>query len=169
LSDPEGGQNIVLSGKGKQEMGSFWAHHVSGPCMDIALQCTKNKDDIKFEIDDYVAGYPDNIFTHATDESDPTRNLRSELDNPFDPTHQRDLSICGADNKKNAVCYSGSPFKTEYGKARAVARLYINGSSACTGWVGYMLNDIRINFILRILTQRPHILFNSWWAPTTFC
>jgi hypothetical protein len=129
---------MILSGKGKQEMGSFWAHHVTGSCMDIALQCTTSKDDITFEIDDYVAGYPDTVFTHekAPDESDATRNLRSELDNPFAPS--RDLSICGADNKKNAVCYNTAAFKTEYGKARAVARLFINGSSACTGWVRHI-------------------------------
>jgi hypothetical protein len=131
---------MILSGKGKQEMGSFWAHHVKGCCMDIALQCTTTKDDITFEIDDYVAGYPDNVFASktATDESDATRNLRSELDNPFAISNQRDLSLCGADNRKNAVCYNTAAFQTEYGKARAVARLYINGGSACTGWVRHI-------------------------------
>jgi hypothetical protein len=131
---------MLLSGKGKLEMGKFWAHHLSGSCMDIALQCTTSKDDVTFEIDDYVAGYPDNIFTPktATDESDATRNLRSDLDNPFAPTHHRDLTICGADNRRNAVCYNTPSFETEYGRARAVARLYINGSGACTGWVGHI-------------------------------
>jgi hypothetical protein len=147
LSDPAGDQSVVLRGKGKQEMGSFWAHHVSGSCMNIALQCDKKKDEINFEIDDYVAGYPVNIFTHetATNGSDATRNLRvgveasfSELENPFaSPSNHRDLSVCGADNKRNAVCYRKEAFKFEYRKARAVARLYINGSGGCTGWVSH--------------------------------
>jgi hypothetical protein len=127
LSDPEGDQNIVFRGKGKQEMGSFWAHHVSGSCMDIKLQCTKNgKDDSTFEIDDYVAGYA-NIAGGAW---------------RIDPSHHRDLSLCGTDDKKNAVCYNTAEFAAEYGKARAVARLFINGSGACTGWVSLTLKRI---------------------------
>jgi PKD repeat protein len=38
---------------------------------------------------------------------------------------------CGADDKKWAKCYSG----TMYEEARAISRLYINGNSACTGWL----------------------------------
>jgi hypothetical protein len=131
LSDPEGDQSVVFRGKGKQEMGSFWAHHVSGPCMDIALQCAIEKGEIKFEIDDYVAGYPVNI---AADDSGERSLLRAEASLSELERH-RDLSLCGADDKKNAVCYNTVQFSEEYGKARAVARLYINGSGACTGWV----------------------------------
>jgi hypothetical protein len=145
LSDPEGEQKpYVLQGKGKIEMGTFWAHHVSGPCMDIILQCAENKDASLFEIDDYVAGYPENIFSRnaATSESDPSKKLRgggwSERENPFAPPHERDLTVCGIDDKLNAVCYNTDEFATEYTNARAVARLRINGSKVCTGWVSHI-------------------------------
>ncbi len=45
---------------------------------------------------------------------------------------QQDRSICGADNKDWAKCHEGTAM---YDKARAVSRLYINGSGACTGWL----------------------------------
>ncbi len=41
-------------------------------------------------------------------------------------------SICGSDDKEWAKCYEGTAM---YEKAKAVSRLYINGSSACTGWL----------------------------------
>ncbi|WP_205314852.1 trypsin-like serine peptidase [Nonomuraea lactucae] len=45
----------------------------------------------------------------------------------------RPLSICGANDYRDAVCYRSS-HPTEYQRSRAVARLLIGGTSACTGW-----------------------------------
>lgn len=48
-------------------------------------------------------------------------------------------SVCGADNTKPAKCYaSGTLFNSlplAYSKAQSVARLLINGSGLCTGWL----------------------------------
>jgi hypothetical protein len=161
LSDPEGDQKpFVLRGKGKMKMGTFWAHHVNGPCMDITLHCAENKDASMFEIDDYVAGYAHNIFSHNA-ESDPTRKLRSgawsERENPFATPRERDLSICNVDDKKNAVCYNTTEFATEYGKARAVARLFINGSGGCTGWVSHIEKENVSNNEARLLYAAHHL------------
>jgi hypothetical protein len=43
-------------------------------------------------------------------------------------------AFCGADDSLNAVCYASSE-PAAYDRARAVARLIIGGSSACTGWL----------------------------------
>ena len=89
---------------------------LTGDRMDIDLTCEKNKDQALFRIDEYVAG------------------------NPFDDTPERKNAdtnhpriICDADDKRNAVCYQDN--ETVYSKARAVARLFINGSGVCTGWL----------------------------------
>jgi hypothetical protein len=181
LSDPAEGDRkpYVLRGKGKREMGTFWAHHVNSPCMDITLQCAENKDASMFEIDDYVAGYAENIFSHntATSESDPTRKLRGGASwsdrekNPFALPNQRDLSVCNADDKKNAVCYNTVEFATEYENARAVARLFINGSGGCTGWVSHIetIPNMKLDCFMQgiaslvLLSTCAH----SSWAQTT--
>lgn len=43
-------------------------------------------------------------------------------------------ALCGSDNSLNAKCYQSSE-PTVYNRSRAVARLLINGTSACTGWL----------------------------------
>lgn len=43
-------------------------------------------------------------------------------------------SLCGSDNSLNAKCYQSSE-PTVYNRSRAVARLLINGTGACTGWL----------------------------------
>ncbi len=42
--------------------------------------------------------------------------------------------ICGANDGKNAICYASSE-PDAYNKGKAVARLVINGSFLCTGWL----------------------------------
>jgi hypothetical protein len=53
-------------------------------------------------------------------------------------------AICGADDSGWATCYQGSE-PVIYDRARAVARLVINGTSACTGWLvgsqGHLLTN----------------------------
>ncbi|WP_440879930.1 trypsin-like peptidase domain-containing protein [Tenacibaculum sp. C7A-26P2] len=41
-------------------------------------------------------------------------------------------SICGSDNKERIACYKGTEM---FEKAKAVCRLFIGGSSLCTGWL----------------------------------
>ncbi len=43
-------------------------------------------------------------------------------------------AICGTDDSRNAICYSNNE-PDAYNRSRAVARLLINGTSACTGWL----------------------------------
>jgi hypothetical protein len=44
------------------------------------------------------------------------------------------MSICGSDDSRWAKCYESTE-ATAYSRSRTVARLLINGTSACTGWL----------------------------------
>jgi lysyl endopeptidase len=128
ISDANGEQRTVMRGRGRQDLGTFWARHIEGEIMEVTLKCNGNNKKADFVIDDYVAGYPKDH--HTTEER--KRNLRAQ--DPFAQDLSRDLSICDTDDKENAKCYQTS-HQVEYGKAKAVARLIINGSGGCTGWL----------------------------------
>ena len=46
----------------------------------------------------------------------------------------RRLDTCGADGKRNAICYKDK-FPEKYEHSRSVARLKIGKKGACTGWL----------------------------------
>ena len=58
------------------------------------------------------------------------------------PGGHRRAAICGIDDKENAICYDNS---LECTTSKAVARLLINGSSACTGWLASPSNHLVVN------------------------
>jgi hypothetical protein len=119
INDGAGEQSTVMTGRGRQQLGTFWGHHVEGEMMQLQLLCQDKNTEPEYLIDEYAAGYP----------VEKSRNLlRGEHYIP------RDLKKCGSDDKKNAICYSSS-HPTEYTKARAVARLIIFGSAGCTGFL----------------------------------
>ncbi len=117
ISDSQGGQSYVLSGKGKMEAGTFWSQHIKGERAMINFT-TRRALANGFEIDKYGAG---NVNIGFTPEA-----------------------ICGADDKDNAVCFENS-HPVEYDKGRAVARLLISGSSLCTGWLASADNHLVTN------------------------
>lgn len=141
IQDESGEQMYAMNGRGRGGLGTFWARHVKGDTINIIVQCHGRNKDARFEIDDYVAGYKD----PPREVGNPVRrNLRSYRKdaqyNPFKDASSanrgRELSLCGIDDKLNAKCYEDTQFNAEmYTKAKAVARLYINGSGACTGWL----------------------------------
>lgn len=55
-------------------------------------------------------------------------------------------TVCGTDDSKPAKCYANdTDLPNAYGKAHAVARLFITGGEACTGWLvgseGHLLTN----------------------------
>jgi hypothetical protein len=118
VSDPSGEQSYVLAGRGKMEAGTFWARHIKGDTVILNFIVTSAEGGRGFTIDEYVAGF---------------------VDIGGDPR-----AICGADDKENAICYTGS-HPVEYGRARAVCRLLSNGSGFCTGWLCSAQNHVMTN------------------------
>jgi hypothetical protein len=94
--------------------------------MKLELYCDDDSKKAHFLINDYVAGSRDIIMD---DVQERRRNLRG--DNPFS---RRDLSICGSKDMRNAQCYKDD-YPTEYNTAKAVARIIIQGSGVCTGFL----------------------------------
>jgi hypothetical protein len=109
VSDADGGQMYKLQGRGKMEAGTFWSRHVKGDTVLLELLVADQQAGGGFVIDEYVAGFAD-LGPPAT------------------------KAICGVDDKENAVCYAAT-HPDEYDRGRAVARLLINGSGLCTGWL----------------------------------
>jgi V8-like Glu-specific endopeptidase len=91
----------------------FWAVHILG---DVAVVELFSKVPVAagaVRIDSFAHGYP---------------NLDERF---FSKAGAPQKAICGSDDSDWAQCYGG----TMYDKARATARLLMNGSSACTGWL----------------------------------
>jgi hypothetical protein len=107
VTDATGGQEYTLRGKGKMEAGSFWSQHVKGDTIVLELVTAGDTFGRGFRIDQYAAGFV-------------------SLGGPE--------AICGANDKRNAVCYQTS-HPVEYERGRSVARLLIQGGSLCTGWL----------------------------------
>ncbi|MEN7550492.1 trypsin-like peptidase domain-containing protein [Rapidithrix thailandica] len=87
---------------------SFWSIHVYGEEAIIEIFSKNSKGGYGYDIDKIARGYSHGDITQE--------------------------AICGGDNSRNAICYINTePFV--YDRSKAVARLLINGVSACTGWL----------------------------------
>lgn len=122
ISSPDGKFYFTYKDKGKVVRGgeavlsNFWARHMPGDTAIVRLYSNSRKGGWGFEIDKWVAGYEAHII----------EALLTGMDDA-------DVeAICSNDDKEWAKCYEGT---TMYDKGRAVARLLMNGSSACTGWL----------------------------------
>jgi hypothetical protein len=124
ISSPDGQYSYTYREKGKvvrggeEVLSAFWAAHIPGETMIVRLHSNSRKGGWGFEMDKWVAGYEAHII----------EALLTGMDS-FDADVE---AICSNDDKEWAQCYEGT---TMYEKGRAVARLLMNGSSACTGWL----------------------------------
>jgi hypothetical protein len=114
ITDANGHQDYIMSGRGKMDAGTFWSQHVKGDTIRIQYVTRGEGSRLGkgFLLDKYAAGFVD---------------LGDAPDGGLE-------AICSGDDKDNAVCYDTS-HPTEYDRGRAVARLLINGGSLCTGWL----------------------------------
>jgi len=124
VTNGDGSQSSTLRGRGRQELKTFWARHVTGDVLKLKMTC-RNGERGMFEVDEYAAGFPEDT------------EKKFEDDNGV-------LSICGTDDKRNAVCYQDS-HPDLYEKGMAVARLLISGTGLCTGWLVHGSNLLMTN------------------------
>ncbi len=121
----------IIDGKGKKvkikdgkrgkmvkdtEISTFWATHIPGDTAIVRLHSRNKKSAYGFVIDKWVRGY-ERGYIEALIEDNEMATIEA---------------VCSSDDKEWAKCYEGT---TMYDEARAVCRLLINGSSACTGWL----------------------------------
>ena len=125
--------------------GTFWSHHVRYDTMLIEYQCSEGRlptttsttgsslSSSSFLIDKYAAGFAD-ITNH--DHINKRRRRRN---------NERDLTICSNDDKRNAICWE-EIYPEEYDKAKAVAKLLVQGTNVCTGFLVGQHNYLLTNW-----------------------
>lgn len=113
------GKRVRAAKKDKVFVSEFWASYVSGDTAIVRLYAKSKKRGHGFVIDKWVRGYEKGYIDAVMS------GLEEEELNRFE-------AICTSDDKEWAKCYDGT---TMYNKSKAVCRLLINGSSACTGWL----------------------------------
>ena len=114
----------MLDGKPMKE---FWGIHISGERAIVELFSQHAVGRGAVVIDKIAHGYPAEIVDQKLDFSWQVAPEAREWEKSLGLK-----ALCGADDSENAQCYTGTAM---YDKARAVARLHLNGSSACTGWL----------------------------------
>jgi hypothetical protein len=120
IRSPRGDRSWTYSGRGKGNLGAtrgFWGIHVPGETALVELYARGPVPADAVVIDSFAHGFPAPEREVITGRSD----VGSE-------------AICGVDNSDWAQCYQSSE-PTVYNKSRAVLRLLIGGTSACTGWL----------------------------------
>lgn len=117
LRSPDGSRSWRYSGRGKEGLAEgedgFWGIPIPGDRAIVELVSTRPVAAGAVKVDTIAAGFARYDLGASTQDVE---------------------SLCGADDSGWARCYETSN-PTAYGRSRAVARLLINGTSACTGWL----------------------------------
>ncbi|MCK4762146.1 MAG: trypsin-like peptidase domain-containing protein [Candidatus Aminicenantes bacterium] len=127
IANAEGTISYTYKEKGKSVKGGteaiseFWATHIPGDTAVVTLYSKNKNGGFGFEVDKWVHGYPREQIEIAF----------FKMENGFEADAGIE-AICGTNDKEWAQCYLGTDM---YNNAKAVCRLLMNGSSACTGWL----------------------------------
>lgn len=114
VRSPDGSRAFSYAGRGKAGLGvgeGFWGVHVPGDTAIVELYSTVPVAEDAVRLDSFARGYA-----------------------AYEAIEPGPEAICGADDSDWAKCYQSSE-ATIYDKSRAVLRLLIQGTSACTGWM----------------------------------
>jgi len=116
VRSPDNSRVWRYEGLGVDDLGrsddGFWGIHVAGDTAVVELWTTGAEGGFGYVVDRYARGFS-----------------RKEAEEQGDPE-----AIIGVDDSEWAPCYETSD-PVVYDKSRAVARLLINGSGLCTGWL----------------------------------
>ncbi|MEM9492588.1 MAG: hypothetical protein AAGC55_25795, partial [Myxococcota bacterium] len=119
VRSPDGSRSRTYTGQGKEmpeSTSGFWGIHIDGDTAVLELFTRVAVADGAIAIDKVASGLV------------PLEALTARAGQP--PME----AICGSDDSDWAKCYESSESEI-YDRSRAVARLLINGVSACTGWL----------------------------------
>jgi len=98
---------------------NFWATHIPGEKAVVRLVSKNKRSGYGFVIDKWVHGYEPGY-------------IEAVMSGLEDDHRDNSKAICSSDDKEWAKCYLGTDM---YNESKAVCRLLLNGSSACTGWL----------------------------------
>jgi len=116
VRSPDGSRSWRYEGTGVDGRGTstdgFWGIHIAGETAIVELWSAASDGGFGYVIDRYARGF-----------------TREEVEGP-----SASEAIIGTDDSEWAPCYEATD-PAVYDKSRAVARLLINGSGLCTGWL----------------------------------
>lgn len=128
VRSPDRTRSWTFTGTGKGRLGiteGFWGIHIPGDVAILELWSRGPVASGAVEIDRFAYGY-------------------KSLALPPEPEPLEPEALCGPDDSEWAKCLQTRE-PTSYTKSRAVARLLINGTGACTGWLvgsaGHLLTN----------------------------
>ncbi|GIH11475.1 hypothetical protein Rhe02_95420 [Rhizocola hellebori] len=128
VSNPDGTEEHRVTRAG-------WAMSVTGETAQVQLHRTNLLSDVVAQlgvtIDQVSRGF--------------TEREREEVAKRSRERKNREESVCGNDEKLDAVCYKSTD-PVLYKRSKAVARLLIKGTELCTGWRVGALNRMMTNF-----------------------
>jgi hypothetical protein len=104
---------------GKESIEKFWATHIPGDTAIVKLVSKNTKNARGFVIDKWARGYE-------------RQYIQAVLSSVEEDEMSKIKAICSGDDKEWAKCYPGTAM---YDKSKAVCRLLIGGTTACTGWL----------------------------------
>jgi hypothetical protein len=131
VRSPDGKQRWTYTGYGRHDLGAtedgFFATHIKGDTAVVELFTVGQSSSWGYSIDKYGRGYNDDEIRMFWEQGlGEKMNLVRPQEDPE--------SLCTADDTEEAKCYEASEPEI-YDKSRAVARLLLNGSAWCTGWI----------------------------------
>lgn len=128
---PDNKYRWTYTGQGRANLGTspegFFATHVVGDVALVELHTTGSSSGYGYRIDYYGRGYNDVEIEQFW-----AAGLGEKMNLPIPASMEE--SVCTTDDTKEAKCYQASN-PDAYDKSRAVARLLLNGSAWCTGWL----------------------------------
>jgi lysyl endopeptidase len=131
VRSPDGAQKWTYTRFGRHDLGAtpegFFATHIKGEAAVVELYTTGESRSWGYAIDKFGRGYNNDELRWFW-----SQGLGEEMNlaMPPDLTEQ----LCGADDTEEAKCYQASE-PDIYETSRSVARLLLNGSAHCTGWL----------------------------------
>ena len=127
VRSPDNSRSWIYEGEGKPRFPGregFWGIHIPGDSAIVEIYSDKPLGRGRVTLDGYARGFKD----------EQTKALSSI----------GTKAICGSDDSRWAQCYTTSE-PTIYQRGHAVARLLIQGTSACTGWLVGDAGDLITN------------------------
>ena len=131
VRSPDAGQKWTYTRYGRQNLGAtddgFFATHVKGDTAIVELYTAGDDSSWGYQIDKFGRGYnEDEIRWFWAQGLGEKMNLVQPVDDPE--------SICTTNDTVEAKCLQATE-PAVYDTSRAVARLLLNGSAHCTGWL----------------------------------
>ncbi|MEN8164128.1 MAG: trypsin-like peptidase domain-containing protein [Acidobacteriota bacterium] len=131
VRSPDGHQKWTYTGHGRRDLGAtsdgFFATHIRGDEVVVELFTSGNARAWGYSIDKFGRGFNDDEIRWFW-----SQGLGEKMNLVRPAEHLK--SLCTQDDSVEAKCFEGIEPEI-YEKSRSIARILLNGSAWCTGWL----------------------------------